>query len=248
MFKKTKQGYYVLEKFTHQKGLIHGFSTRKFGNMRVKESFEENGNLDKFLSLFKINKQSLVMMEQIHGNKVSVVGKKDERKVIPGIDGMVTLDKGLILGVKTADCLSILFFDPTRKIIGVAHAGWRGILKKIVQKVVDLMIKKGSFPSDILVGIGPFIHNCCYPVDESRATSFKHEFGKINKMVYPDKKGFHLDLSAPVLNQLIQSGFDKENIFISNQCTSCQNEEFFSFRAGPEDKDKRFLSFIGLIN
>jgi YfiH family protein len=186
------------------------------------------------------------MMEQVHGNKVKVVGEIDKGKVIPGIDGMVTTHKGLILGIKVADCLPVLFYDPVGKIIGVAHAGWQGVLKRIAQKVVDLMIKKGSIPSNMLVGIGPRIGGCCYTVQNNRAERFLKEFGKLGNMVFRDKNGIHLDVAVPIVIQLIASGVLKENIFLPLTCTSCQNQEFFSYRK--EHTCGRILGIIGLIN
>jgi YfiH family protein len=245
MLKKTNQGYYEFNKFKKFKGLIHGFSSRKFGNMKVKKTSKENKNLDKFLKIFNIKKESLVLMEQVHGNKIKVVNKDDKGKIILGIDGMITDKKGIVLGVKTADCLPILFYDPEGKIIGVAHGGWKGVLKKIFQKVIDLMIKMGSAPSNILVGIGPHIGGCCYLVDEQRVEQFVKEFGSLPSMVYTDKKGLHLDLAVPTLNQLVQSGVPKENIFDSLACTSCQNQEFFSYR---RDDKKSYGEMLGIIS
>jgi len=121
MLKKSKQGYYEFNKLKKFKSLIHGFSTRKFGDMGVKNSLTENRNLDKFLRIFNLEKKNLVMMEQGHGNKVKVVGETNKGKVIPGVDGMVTSVKGVILGVKVADCLPVLFYDPIKKLIGIAH-------------------------------------------------------------------------------------------------------------------------------
>jgi len=246
MLKKTKKGYWILEKFAQQKGLIHGFSTRRFGDMMVQKSLGENKNLDKFLRIFNLDKENLVMMEQVHGNKIKVVGESDKGKVIPAIDGMVTEKPGVILGVRTTDCLPILFYDPIKKLIGIAHAGWQGILKRIASKVVDLMIKKGSTPSEILIGVGPHIGSCCYLVDNQWAKQFVGEFGNLPLMVYADQNGTHLNLAVPTLFQLITTGVLKENIFLPLTCTSCQSQDFFSYRR--KRINGRILGIIGLIN
>ncbi|PJC28033.1 peptidoglycan editing factor PgeF [Candidatus Shapirobacteria bacterium CG_4_9_14_0_2_um_filter_39_11] len=239
MFKKTQKGYYEFNKFKKFKGLIHGFSSRKFGDMR------SNKKLDNFLHVLNLQKKNLVLMEQVHGDKVKVVDEDEKGKVIPGIDGMVTNTFGIVLGVKTADCLPILFYDPIGKIIGVVHAGWRGILARIAQKVIDLMIKMGSVPSDILIGIGPYIGGCCYSADNQRAGQFLGEFGNLPSMIYSNQKGLYLDLAVPTLNQLVQSGVPKENIFNSQICTSCQNKEFFSYR---KDSKKTYGEMLGIIS
>jgi len=238
MLKKTEQGYYEFNKFKKFKGLVHGFSSRRFGDMRTKK-------LDNFLRVLNLQKKDLVLMGQVHGNKIKVVDEDDKGKVISGIDGMVTAKPGVVLGVKTADCLPILFYNPQDGVIGIAHAGWQGILAKIVQKVIDLMIKMGSFPSDILVGVGPYISKCCYVVDDQRIKKFIGEFGNFASMVYTNQKGFHLDLFVSTSNQLVQSGVPKENIFNSQICTSCQNKEFFSYR---KDSKKTYGEMLGIIS
>jgi len=238
MFKKTQKGYYEFNKFKKFKGLIHGFSCRKFGDMRTKK-------LDNFLHALNLQKKNLVLMEQVHGDKVKVVDGDEKGKVIPEIDGMVTAKPRVVLGVKTADCLPILFYDPVEKIIGVAHAGWKGVLKKIGQKMVDLMVRNGSSPLNILVGVGPHIGGCCYTVSRQRVKRFLKEFAELENMVYSDKKGIHLDLMVPMMIQLIHSGIFKENILSSLTCTSCQNKEFFSYR---KDSKKSYGEILGIIS
>lgn len=244
MLKKTKKGYYVLEKFIQQDGLIHEFSTRKFGNMGAKKSLNKNKNLGKFLNLFNKSIDDLILMEQVHGSKIQVVDEEDRGKILPGIDGMVCFQKGVILGVKVADCLPLLFYDKTKKIIGIAHAGWRGTLKKISQSVVKKMRLLGANPKDILVGIGPHIGGCCYTVSLKRAAKFEKEFGNLKNMIYEDCEGIHLDLVTPMVVQLIKVGIPKENIDFGPQCTACLREEFFSFRR----ENGRNGSMLGIIS
>lgn len=244
MLKKTEKGYWVLEKFAQQKGLIHGFSTRKFGSMSVKKSLKENENLDKFLKIFGKGQDDLIMMEQIHGNQVKKVGDENKGKVFPSIDGLVCTQPGVILGVKTADCLPLLFFDPKTKIIGIAHAGWKGILRKIGQVVVKKMKLLGCQSKNILVGIGPHVGDCCYTVSVKRADKFEKAFGNLKGMIKEDCERIHLDLMVPMRVQLIKVGVLGKNIDVSLNCTSCQNAEFFSFR---KNKGKDFGEVLGII-
>jgi len=247
VFKKTKKGYYVLEKLASQKGLIHGFSTRRFGNMSVKKSLKENKNLNKFLSLFSQSKENLIMMEQIHGNRIKLVNDKNKGKVLSSIDGLVCNQPGITLGVKVADCLPILFLDPKAKIIGIAHAGWKGTLKRIGQSMVKKMKLLGSKPKNILVGIGPHIGSCCYTISNERADKFKKEFGNLKGMVIVNSKGIHLDLKAPTVVQLIKRGVLRKNIDLVLACTACQNSEFFSFRRNRGKDFGEILGVIGLV-
>lgn len=240
MLKKTKKGYYVLEKFANQKGLIHGFSTRKFGNMSVQKS------LNKFLNLFGRSKDDLIIMEQIHGNQIEMVREEDRGRILPGVDGVVCDHPGIFLGVKTADCLPILFFDSKTKMIGLAHAGWKGTLKKINQSIVKKMKSLGSKPKNILVGIGPHIGPCCYTVSKKRADEFEKEFGNLKGMISEDCEGIHIDLAVPTIVQLIKEGVLRKNVEVSLNCTSCQNNEFFSFRKDSKETFGEMLGIIGL--
>lgn len=230
MFKKTEEGLFVLEKFAVQPGIIHGFSGREFGDMRVKGE-ERN----EFLSALGLKEESLVLMDQVHGDKVRMVGKEDRGKKFPQTDGIVTNQKGVVLGVRTSDCLPMIFYDPKKKIIGVAHGGWKGILSRIGEKTINQMEQLDSEPKDIIVGVGPHIGGCCYTVDEERAQAFVKEFADLPSMVYQDKKGIHLVLVIPAVGQLIKSGVKKEKIEVVFSCTSCENNRFFSFRKDSDD-------------
>ena len=223
MLKKNKQGYYFFEEF---KGLIHGISTRKFTG-------------EKLLAALGLKKENLVLAQQIHGNKIKVVGDTDKGKTISGVDGLMTNMPGVILSVRTADCLPVIFCDPKAKIIGICHAGWRGVLSRLPQKMVDQMIRKGGLPENLLVGIGPHICGQCYSVEKARSQRFLAEFGKLEGMVQPGKKTDFLDLAVPSTVQLIHSGVLEKNIEFGHLCTSCHNKEFFSYR---KDKKETYLS------
>lgn len=238
--RKTKKKYYILEELSRYPELVHGFSTRNFGDMRA-------ANVDNFFKKLNLRKEDLVLMEQVHGDKIKIVGKEDKGEVTSGADGMITDQPGIILGVKTADCLPVLLYDPRAKIIGIAHAGWRGVAKKIGQKLVALMIKLGSLPGDILVGVGPHIGGCCYTIKKVRTARFKTNFGRLPGMVYQDKYGLHLDLAVPLRGQLRQSGLKDKNIFIPPLCTSCQNKKFFSYRKDTKETFGEMLGIISLV-
>jgi len=246
MLKKTEKGYWILEKFASQEGLIHGFSTRKFGNLRARKSLAENKNIGRFLKIFNLEKRDLTLMEQIHGDKIKVVAEDDKEEIIPGIDGMICFQKGIILGVKVADCLPILFYDKEKKVIGIAHAGWKGTLKKIGPSIVKKMKLLGSKPKNIFVGIGPHIGDCCYTVSKKRADKFEKEFGNLKGMICEDCEGIHLDLTVPTIVQLIKVGIPRANIDFGLNCTSCQIDEFFSFRR-EKGSNGALLGVIGLV-
>ena len=246
MFKKAEKGYYEFQNFKKFKGLIQGFSTRKFGDCRAK--IPENWkNIEKFLSALGLKKENLVLAQQIHGNKIKVVNYNDRGKIIPAVDGLLTRDCQLVLGIRSADCLPILFFEPEAKIIGAAHAGWRGILARLPQKMIDQIIKMGGLPENVLVAIGPHICGKCYSVEKNRVQQFLAEFGSLEGMVKDGGEKNWLDLEVPTINQLVHSGVRRGNIFSAGVCTACQNKDFFSYRKDRKKTYGEMLSVISLI-
>jgi YfiH family protein len=104
-----------------------------------------------------------VGLEQVHGNRVAVVGRKHRgkgsvslRNALPGVDAAITNVSGLVLAVLAADCVPLLFYDPVARAVGVAHAGWKGTLSGISRRVVEGMAREyGSCPEHIRVASGP---------------------------------------------------------------------------------------------
>lgn len=208
------------ESLTKYPEIFHGFTTR-------------DGSEQEF--------ESLVLPRQVHGNKISQVTRKDLGKKINGVDGLVTKVHGIKLGVRTADCLPILFYEPVKKIIGVAHAGWRGALGQIAQKMIIKIKALGGVPQNIAVVMGPHICGSCYTIPEARARLFTGE------AIWQRDGEFHLDLALFNLKQLLSSGANKKNIEILPYCTSCQNNLFFSFRKNRGKDYGEMLAVIGLI-
>ncbi len=243
MFKKAEKGYYEFQNFKKFKDLIHGFSTREFGDCRAKMP-ENWKNIEKFLRAFGLKKEDLVLGEQTHGNKIKVVNYNDRGKIVPAVDGLLTRDWQLVLGVRSADCLPILFFEPEVKIVGAAHAGWQGILARLPQKMIDQIIRMGGIPENVLVGIGPHICGKCYSVEKNRTQQFLAEFGNLGGMVRSEGEKNWLELEIPTVNQLVHSGVKWRNIFFAGVCTACQNKDFFSYR---KDSKKTYGEMLSVI-
>lgn len=246
MLKKMEKGFYVLEKFSRFPELIHGFSTRDFGNMKF--GFGDNEavikNREKFAQAIGFDPERIVEAEQVHGAKTAIVGKSDFGKAIEGVDGLLASDKGVFLLIKTADCVPILFYDPVQKVIGAAHAGWKGTLARIGSKMVKLMQTQFDCePKDVLAGLGPSIGGCCYSVPRERALGFQR-FGE--GTVWEKEGKWHLDLRKAVYNDLIQAGLLPSNIEVSNLCTSCQSKDFFSFRKEGENLVGEMAAVVGM--
>lgn len=184
--------------------------------------------------------ENFVMQNQIHGNNVKVVSKKHKGSGVSNHsdslqdnDAMISNIAGICLFLFAADCVPILFYDSKKRVIGAAHSGWKGTVKKIAQKTVLKMQEEyQSSLKDIIVGIGPSISVQNYEIGENVVTAGKKAFGKIdNYFQYNTKtKKYHFDLWYANKQQLIDLGINEKNIEISNICTYSRSDIFFSAR------------------
>lgn len=167
MIRKTNNIYTstLFEPLPH---LLHGFTTKKLGNMQNEVKRKD------FFASIGVAYNDVILQEQVHGIAIHVVSLKDRGKTIPGVDGLVYQkkeDAPIFLGVHAGDCVPLLFADPIKKIIGVAHSGWRGTEKHIAREMLKTFQRLGSLPDDIVIACGPFICRDCYPVDLWNAIS-----------------------------------------------------------------------------
>ena len=172
---------------------------------------------------FGLNPDAVVGMEQVHGGIVRAVDRAEDA-VVPGCDGLVTDCPSTVLVMRSADCLPVVAYDPVRRVIGVAHAGWKGLKSGIAKCLVDTLIAHfGSVPEAVYVGIGPGIGSCCYEV----GAEFERWFPRHLK---PENGKCFFDLKAAAADQLVSAGIQKARVFSSPWCTSCFSEECFSYR------------------
>ena len=178
--------------------------------------------------------EKLVMTLQIHSDIVRVVTEQDSiglcHNNYPKCDGLVTNTPGVALLVFTADCTPLLFYDPVTGAVGAAHAGWRGTAKGIGARVVEAMVENfGSKPEDIRAAIGPNIGMCHFETDADVPEAMIEAFGD-EMNAYIEKKGekYFLDLKAINAHVLRRAGV--RHIEISDACTMCQPDRFWSHR------------------
>jgi YfiH family protein len=246
MLKKHSQGYYYLEGLSRQQRLVHGFSSRRFGDCNPLRSPEKTWpNVEEFLKAMGLKRQDLSVMEQVHGRRIKVINRDNLQEIIPEVDGLLTQEKGIVLGIHTADCLPIFYFDSRAGLVGVAHAGWRGVFKEIPRKMIELMITRGSLPERVIIGIGPFIGPCCYEIKRDVADKFLRKFGPVKGMIVTKGKKYFLDMAVLARFQLIGVGVLGKNIEFAGACTACRNQEFFSKR---KDRPETYGGILGVIS
>jgi polyphenol oxidase len=216
----------------------------------------------------------LVSLRQIHSDLIHHIDRVRADRMpeqLSAGDGIITDTTGLLVAVQTADCLPIILADQKRRAVGVFHAGWRGTVKRIVEKGVGEMRKHfKSNPRDIVAAIGPGIRGCCYDVGEEVRTKFEAQFAYASSLFHEIKESdpvrekypllfltarapghselpvkLFLDLVEANRRQLLDAGVLAKNIDTAAPCTACHTELLFSFRA-EKGVTGRMMAAIGI--
>jgi purine-nucleoside/S-methyl-5'-thioadenosine phosphorylase / adenosine deaminase len=251
--------------------LVHALSTRRGGVSRVyggnalnlgftkhdsRPAVEKNRQL--LLSKLGVVKSRktwhLVTQRQIHSDLIHRVDHAPDHPLAG--DGLITNVPGLLLAVLTADCIPVILVDKKNRAVGVLHAGWRGTVKRIVEKGVGEMRRHfGTDPRNLAAAIGPGVQSCCYEVGEEVRNKFHMQFAYADRLfrevkdsdpvrekypllfltarapghsVLPVK--IFLDLVEANRQQLIDAGVPARNIDDSAPCTACHTDLLFSHR------------------
>lgn len=221
--------------FTRLGGVSEGpFSSLNTGFFVGDRQQDVQRNLSMIARTFSIPANRLVQMRQVHGDRiVPLDGDAPGPGAAPPCDGLVTDRPGLAIGIKTADCVPLFFADRVRRVIGVAHAGWRGTALGIASKMVAVMRERfSSRVQDMLIAIGPSIGVCCYQVDGPVHDAFRTQAG-VEGFLHPcpQKGRWMLDLASANRIALMDGGVPAEHIFVAGYCTACRQDLFFSHRA-----------------
>ncbi len=226
--------------------LSHCFTTKDTRNLafHVKDNPQTvNVNHEKLAKLLEYEKNSLVHMKQIHSSDVRIVQDHDNFTNPQECDALITNKKNIPLMVMVADCSPILFYDKAQSVIAVAHAGRQGAFKNIVQVTLDAMKDEfNSHRADIYVSIGASIGECCYEVGDEIYTE-AYQLG-LDYALKKKGSSYYLNISSILEKQLLDSAILKEHMEISNECTCCNSEKYFSYRA--DEKSGRFAGVIML--
>jgi hypothetical protein len=153
-------------------------------------------------------------------------------------DALVARTAGLVVGVRTADCVPILIVDERTRAVAGVHAGWRGTAQHIVQAAVrELTTRFGARAEDLHAAVGPSIGPCCYEVGPDVARHFGTAVGTAER----------INIDLPGINecQLLDSGVG--DVWVARECTFCLAEKYFSFRR-EKDEAGRMISFVGWSN
>lgn len=282
--------------------LLHAFSTRSGGVSQApaaglnlgfiqsdRRSFVEQ-NRKLFFRGIGAEGFSLATLHQIHSARIGQVlrvadetleyrpsgwspSKQPKISLSEG-DALLTREPGILLSVRSADCMPVLLVDPRHRAVAAVHAGWRGAVNGIIEKTVMEMGRLfASRPRDLVAAVGPFIHSCCYEVGEEVVETFRQRLPlaeKFFRMAQSRKTGAatrrkkivtaharptgdeprlaptaYLDLGVIAREQLRCAGVPPSHIHISKWCTSCRTDLFFSHRREGAQTG-RMMAVIGI--
>ena len=181
----------------------------------------------------------VIQGHQVHGSRVAIIDRPDmTREDLEGYDAFITELPGVAIGVRTADCVPILLFDPARRVVAAIHSGWKGTVQKIAAKTIGIMQTIfSSAPEDILAAIGPSIGPDSFQVGEEVALKFKESGFPMSRIWSfqgpgngsPMSGGHHIDLWQANIWILQECGLREVNIQLS-AIDTYRDPTFFSAR------------------
>jgi YfiH family protein len=276
------------ETLTRIPWLVHGFSTRLGGFSRVYGGGTLNLGFTKQDSRSAVERNRaaflqhlgagrgkkpwpLVTVRQIHSDLIHCVNELPKAPLVG--DGLITRMPGILLAIQTADCLPVILVDTKQRAVGVFHAGWRGTVKRIVEKGVGEMRRYfGTLPKNLKAAIGPGVHACCYEVGSEVRVQFESQFVYAKDLFRETKDSdpvrekypllfltarapghselptkLFLDLVEANRRQLIDAGISPRNISASTLCTACRTDVVFSYRA-EKGATGRMMAVAGIRN
>ncbi len=218
-----------------------GFGTKYLGDAK------KPGTISNFFFQNNYLFDKMIILEQIHSANVFFYKKTNDQKieVIEETDGVVTDELNTLLTIKTADCLPFIFTDKISGIIGLAHIGWRGSIKRLAQRMIEKMVDSGAKEENIIVAIGPGIGSCCYDVTDDRYYQFLEEFNGYSEKIFRFQgTKRYVDLTRLNYLLLVESGVKKDNIDFFPFCTFCDKARFYSFRRDKKEEFGEMFHFI----
>lgn len=239
-------------------GIAHGYFTRKGG---VSEGIYEGLNVGvgsddvpanvqenrrRVAHWFALPTDRLVTLHQVHSPDVAIVDAPFEGER-PKADAIVTRTPGLILGVLTADCGPILFSDPEHRVIGAAHAGWKGALYGVLENTIDAMIALGAKRHTIRATLGPSISQRNYEVGPEFVERFiAHDAANAQYFTASEKPGHAMfDLPGLTVARLTAAGIEASAL---GYCTYSAPQSFYSYRrtthAGEPDYGRQISAIV----
>lgn len=193
----------------------------------------------------------VISAQEHHVNLANVTAADcGKGKTLPGykdVDGLLTDEPGVVLCTQYADCVPLLFADPKKRVVAASHAGWRGTVAEIGRLTVERMQRDyGCDPADILAAIAPSIGKCCFEVDTPVYDAFREmQVFDDGCFIYDVGDKYHIDLWEVNRRVLLSAGVKADNITVTDLCTRCYPELFWSHRKTGPGRGS-LAAFIGM--
>ena len=222
---------------TRHGGVSEGiFASFNLGSNRGDEPERVRENYRRLCALFGVGIDDCAVTNQVHKNAVRIVDKSDKHVCMSPVpyevDGLVTGEKGLPIICMTADCVPVLLWDEQNRAVGAVHCGWRSSVTDILKNALEAMAGFGVKPEEVHAAIGPAIGRCCFETDDDVPDAVGEYLGGDTDGLFdrrPDGKTM-VDLRAANARRLMQLGVKGENIDISDECTYCCHDKYWSHR------------------
>ncbi|OFX27633.1 MAG: hypothetical protein A2041_10270 [Bacteroidetes bacterium GWA2_31_9b] len=248
--------YFLFENLLSYNSINHFTSTRLGGistdhlsglnlGYTVNDNPENvNYNLELLANATSIPQTDMIFPKQTNGIHIGIV--KSVNDIFPDTDSLITNIPGICIGIRTADCVPVLLYDPVQKVIAAVHSGWKGTVEKISKSTIKRMTEEfGTDPKNLIAGIGPSISPDVYEIGTDVIELVKNSFGENHVLKYIETSNKALfNLWEANKQVLIESGVPLNQIEIAEMCTYSQPELFYSAR---RDKGKTGRLATGIM-
>ena len=249
--------FYTFESLEAYPELVHaittrhgGVSTGAYSSLNVSNGLGDDPNaveenLRRVCAALGLNRNELTSPNQRHTANVRRVGAAERGHVQAGYDALTTDQARVSLLLRYADCVPVLIYDPVHRAVALVHSGWRGTVLGAPRAGVESLVREfGSRPEDLVAAIGPSIGPCCYEVGHEVVNAIQEAFPDSDALLSSRTHGRrHLNLWAANWRWL--SGCGVERIEVSELCTACHTEDFYSHRA-EKGKTGHFAAVMSL--
>ncbi|NTW30634.1 MAG: polyphenol oxidase family protein [Candidatus Moranbacteria bacterium] len=223
-----------------------GYSDRSFGSMYLSEdgpNEESVRNRGHFFDSIGLSGKVVVSAGPVHGIGTAFVHAEDPT-YIPGTDALITREIGVALSVTGADCFPIYFEDSAAGVIGLAHAGWRGIVGGIIENVVSGMIAVGADPANVRLHVGPGICSRHFEIRADVLGYFSDYPDAISRVNHDGHTTYHVDLRHVIRYRSIAAGISDARVSESDECTFCLPDRYYSYRRDHPSALETQLAYI----
>lgn len=241
---------------------LHGFTTRyggvstgalsslNLGSNRGDDAENVRENYRRLCAFLGVGVDDCAVTLQVHKNVVRTVTEADRHvclsKVPYEADGIVTAVKGMPILCFTADCVPVLLYEEAHQVAGAIHCGWRSSVTDILKNAVEAMAALGAEPGRIVAALGPAIGRCCFETDEDVPRAVEEYLGGDTEGLFlrrADGKTL-VDLREANARRLLQLGLKRENIDISEECTYCSHEKYWSHRYSKGNRGSQAAAIV----